>query len=159
MAAWASTGLEGLDKILCNLNKGDNIVWQVDSIEDYCHFVDPYISRALQQGRNIVYLRFGSHAPLIKSTSNIKVYQLDPTAGFEAFSKQIHNIISQEGIETYYLFDCLSDLLSAWANDLMIGNFFMVTCPYLYELDTITYFAILRNYHSFHTIARIRETT
>ncbi|MHC4719139.1 MAG: PEP/pyruvate-binding domain-containing protein [Planctomycetota bacterium] len=159
MAAWASTGLEGLDKILCNLKKGDNIVWQVDSIEDYCHFVEPYISRALQQGRNIVYLRFGSHAPLIRNTSNIKVYQLDPTAGFEAFSKQIHNIISQEGIETYYLFDCLSDLLSAWANDLMIGNFFMVTCPYLYELDTITYFAILRNYHSFHTIARIRETT
>lgn len=45
------------------------------------------------------------------------------------------------------------------ATDLMIGNFFMVTCPYLFELDTITYFTILRNHHSFQTIARIRETT
>ncbi len=25
----------------------------------------------------------------------------------------------------------------------MLGNFFMVTCPYLYELDTVTYFALL----------------
>ncbi|MCH7557573.1 MAG: hypothetical protein IIB56_08975 [Planctomycetes bacterium] len=45
------------------------------------------------------------------------------------------------------------------ATDLMIGNFFMVTCPYLFELDTITYFSILRNHHSFQTIARIRGTT
>ncbi|MCX5657550.1 MAG: hypothetical protein NTZ48_04925, partial [Candidatus Omnitrophica bacterium] len=41
----------------------------------------------------------------------------------------------------------------------MIGNFFMVTCPYLYELKTVTYFSILRNSHSFKSVARIRETT
>jgi hypothetical protein len=41
----------------------------------------------------------------------------------------------------------------------MVGNFFMVTCPYLFELDTIAYFAISRNYHSHQTVARIRETT
>ena len=71
----------------------------------------------------------------------------------------MHNIISREGPETYYLFDCLSDLQFAWATDMMIDNFFMVTCPYLFDLDTITYFAILRNHHSFKTIARIRATT
>jgi hypothetical protein len=41
----------------------------------------------------------------------------------------------------------------------MMGNFFRVTCPYLFELDTVAYFAILRNRHSYETIARIRETT
>ena len=35
MTAWASTGFEGLDKALCDLKKGDNVVWLVDSIEDY----------------------------------------------------------------------------------------------------------------------------
>ena len=35
MAAWASTGLKGLDKTLCDLKKGDNVVWQIDDIEDY----------------------------------------------------------------------------------------------------------------------------
>jgi hypothetical protein len=41
----------------------------------------------------------------------------------------------------------------------MIGNFFMITCPYLFELDTIAYFCLLRDKHSYRTIARIRETT
>jgi hypothetical protein len=157
--AWASTGLAGLDKLLCDLRKGDNVVWQVDSVDDYRHFLKPYIARALQDNRNIVYMRFAEHKPLIENQPEIKVYQLDAEGGFEGFSKSIHNIISKEGREAYYVFDCLSDLLSAWATDLMVGNFFKVTCPYLFELDTIAYFAILRNYHSFQTIARIRETT
>jgi hypothetical protein len=31
---------------------------------------------------------------------------------------------------------------------MMLGSFFMVTCPYLRELDTIAYFALLRGRHS-----------
>jgi len=159
MTAWASTGLKGLDKIICDLKKGDNVVWQVDSIEDYSHFVRPYIKKALEDKRNIVYMRFARHSPLIENQPDVTVYQLDAKGGFESFSTQVHAIISHEGTGAYYVFDCLSDLLSAWATDLMVGNFFMVTCPYLFELDTIAYFAILRNYHSFQTVARIRETT
>jgi len=159
MTAWASTGLKGLDETLCDLKKGDNVVWQVDCIEDYSRFVRPYVTKALEDKRNIVYMRFAQHRPLIDNQPDITVYQLDPKSGFESFSTQVHAIISQEGTEAYYVFDCLSDLLAAWATDLMIGNFFMVTCPYLFELDTIAYFAILRNHHSFQTIARIRETT
>jgi len=41
----------------------------------------------------------------------------------------------------------------------MVGNFFTVTCPYLYELDTLAYFALIRDRHSFQTVARIRGTT
>jgi len=159
MAARPSTGLKGLDQILHDLKKGDNVVWQVDSIEDYSHFVMPYINKALEDKRNIVYMRFAQHRPLIENQPTVTIYQLDAKGGFETFSTQIHSIIAREGAETYYVFDCLSDLLSAWATDLMIGNFFMVTCPYLFELDTIAYFGILRNYHSFQTVARIRETT
>jgi len=159
MTAWASTGLKGLDDIICDLKKGDNVVWQVDNIEDYSHFVRPYIRKALEDKRNIVYMRFAQHRPLIENLPGVTVYQLDAKGGFESFSTQVHAIISQEGTEAYYVFDCLSDLLSAWATDLMVGNFFMVTCPHLFELNTIAYFAILRNYHSFQTVARIRETT
>jgi hypothetical protein len=35
----------------------------------------------------------------------------------------------------------------------------MLTCPYLFELETIAYFALLRRRHSFHAVASIRETT
>jgi hypothetical protein len=159
MAPWASTGFSELDKLLCDLKKGDNVVWQVDGVEDYRHFVTPYVAQALRDKRNLVYMRFAQHQPLVENQPNITTYQLDADSGFESFSKQVHAIISEQGKETYYVFDCLSDLLSAWATDLMIGNFFMVTCPYLFELDTVSYFAVLRNYHSFQTVARIRETT
>lgn len=159
MTAWASTGLESLDKILCDLKKGDNVVWQVDSVEDYGRFVQPYVGKAIKDGRDVVYMRFARHEPLIKNQSEVTVYELDAGTGFESFSTQVHAIISREGREAYYVFDCLSDLLGSWATDLMVGNFFKVTCPYLFELDTIAYFGILRNHHSYQTIARIRETT
>src|SRR5690606_39359602 len=58
-----------------------------------------------------------------------------------------------------YFSDCLSDLLTAWATDRMIGNFFCVTCPYLYRLDTVAYFGLLHGHHSHDTINQIRQTT
>ena len=154
-----TTGLKGLDKMLCGLRKGDNVVWQVDSIDDFRQFVTPFVKGALKDGKKIIYMRFADHAPLVEENANITTYHLDAESGFEMFSKQVHSIISKEGVGAYYVFDCLSDLLSAWATDLMIGNFFKITCPYLFELDTIAYFALLRRNHSFKTIARIRETT
>ncbi|UCC96478.1 MAG: PEP/pyruvate-binding domain-containing protein [Phycisphaerales bacterium] len=159
MAGWASTGIESLDAVLTGLEKGDNVVWQVDSIDHFAAFVSPYVERAKQQSRRIVYMRFADHEPLVESAAGANVYELDAGTGFEAFTTQVHAIIGKEGKEAYYVFDCLSYLLDAWATDLMIGNFFMVTCPYLFELDTIAYFALLRDRHSFKTIARIRETT
>ncbi|UCG55579.1 MAG: PEP/pyruvate-binding domain-containing protein [Phycisphaerales bacterium] len=159
MVGWASTGLEGLDDVLGGLQKGDNVVWQVDQIDDFRDFVRPYVGRAAQDGRKLVYMRFANHPSLVEPGPGVVVHHLDAGSGFEGFSSQVHNIITGEGKGAYYVFDCLSDLLSAWATDLMIGNFFLITCPYLFDLDTIAYFALLRNSHSFKTIARIRETT
>jgi hypothetical protein len=159
MPGWASTGIDSLDDVFTGLKKGDNVVWQTDSIEDFTDFVGPYVERAKQQARKVVYVRFADHNALVQADEGIVIYKLDAGSGFESFTTKVHEIIAREGKETYYVFDCLSYLLDAWATDLMIGNFFMVTCPYLFELDTIAYFALLRNRHSFKTIARIRETT
>ena len=154
-----STGIHGLDKTLNYLHMGDNVVFQVEDIGDYKRFVDPYIKEALEQGRRVVYMRFAQHPPIVESSSQVVIYKLNADIGFESFSTQVHYIIRQEGRDVFYVFDCLSDLLLTWATDLMIGNFFVITCPYLFELNTVAYFAILRNRHSFKTIARIRETT
>ncbi len=159
MATKLSTGLTGLDTVIDYLREGDNVVWQVDSIADLRPFIAAYVERARQDGRKIVYVRFADHEPLVSADGGITTHSLNAYAGFETFSTQVHRIISDHGRGAYYVFDCLSDLLSAWASDLMIGNFFGITCPYLYELDTIAYFGLLRNSHSYKTIARIRETT
>lgn len=154
-----SSGVKGLDEILSYLQTGDNVVMQVDEIEDYRSFVTPFVNTALENNERVVYMRFARHAPLLDAAGNVKIYKLNADAGFESFSTQVHNIIRQEGRDVFYVFDCLSDLLLAWATDLMIGNFFVITCPYLFELNTIAYFSILRGRHSFKTVARIRETT
>lgn len=154
-----STGIKGLDVLITGLRAGDNVVWQIDDIKDYADLVNPFVQEALEENKKVIYMRFASHKELISPSKRIKRYELNAYAGFESFTTRINNIITQEGEGAYYVFDCLSELLSAWATDLMIGNFFMVTCPYLYELKTLTYFSILRNNHSFKSIARIRETT
>ena len=154
-----STGIKGLDNVITGLKAGDNVVWQIDDIKDYIDLVKPLVSQALKENRRVIYIRFASHKEVLERSASIKRYELDAYAGFESFTTKINDIITQEGEGAYYVFDCLSELLRAWASDLMIGNFFMVTCPYLFELKTVTYFSILRNNHSFKSIALIRETT
>lgn len=155
-----SSGLTGFDKIINNLNLGDNVVWQVDNIEVYHEFVEPYVEQAYRDGRKIHYMRFASHAPVIQpGDPRVICHTLNAFSGFESFALSVHGIIADAGKEAFYVFDSLSDLLSAWATDLMIGNFFCITCPYLFDLDTVAYFALIRNSHDFKTVARIRETT
>ena len=159
-AGWVTTGIDGFDGVVDGLRIGDNVVWQVDKIEDYRFFAQSFVRKASSYGKNIIYMRFAAHDPIITpEDGQFKVFSLDPKSGFEPFSAQIHEIVTREGDGAYYVFDCLSDLLSAWATDLMIGNFFLITCPYLFQLNTIAYFGLLRNNHSFKTVARIRETT
>jgi hypothetical protein len=155
----ASTGLAGLDEVLTDLRMGDNVVWQVDDVKDYEHYVTPFVENALKEGRKVLYMRFADHEPLVPEARGVTVYRMDAESGFETFTTEVYAIVTREGHDVFYVFDCLSYLLSAWATDLMIGNFFVVACPYLFELNTVAYFSILRHSHSFKTVARIRDTT
>ena len=157
--AHPSTGLPALDRALGGLVAGDNVVWQVGSIEDYLPFVRPYCEEALRQGRKLIYFHFERHVELISPDPRVETHRLEPAVGFETLTAQIHAVIARAGRGAYYLFDCLSDLAADWCSDMMLGNFFMVTCPYLWELETIAYFALLRRHHSYRAVAAIRDTT
>ena len=61
MPGWASTGIDSLDAVLSGLQKGDNVVWQVDSIDDFAAFVTPYVERASQQNRQMVRVPLTRH--------------------------------------------------------------------------------------------------
>jgi hypothetical protein len=139
-----STGLPGLDKTLRGLIPGDNVVWQVDAVADYEAFVERYRGSTLAQGRRLIYFRFANHQALVPDEPDVEIHTLDPRAGFEAFIADIHRVIEQSPRGSWYLFDCLSDLAAAWQSDTMLGNFFMLTCPYLYDVEAIAYFGILR---------------
>jgi hypothetical protein len=40
----------------------------------------------------------------------------------------------------------------------MLGNFFLLTCPYLYAFDTVAYFALRANHHTVHAVEAIHRT-
>jgi len=154
-----STGVPGIDEKIKGLNIGDNVVWQIDSIDDYRYLAGSFAFKALDDNRKVVYFRFASHEEILPDRDGIERFDFDPGEGFESFTSRVNYEIERQGKEVYYVFDCLSELLSSWANDLMIGNFFMVICPRLFELETIAYFSVMRNSHSDKAISRIRKTT
>ncbi|MBK1851309.1 phosphoenolpyruvate synthase [Marinobacter sp. 1-4A] len=154
-----STGLPGLDDVLDGLRIGDNVVWRVSDLDDYRRFVTPFIESAASAGRRIIYLRFGQHPPLVSQSANIHVENVDALGGFEAFTGRVWRLIEEHGRGAFYVCDCLSDLLDAWATDAMVGNFFRVVCPFLFELDTVAWFALHPDRHSRTTLDRIRQTT
>jgi hypothetical protein len=154
-----TTGLPALDELLRGIEAGDNIVWQTDSPEDYKAFAVPFATRAIANGRKVVYFRFGRHDPLLEPQAGLIIHVVEPQAGFESFIDSIHEHIAEAGRGAFYVFDCLSDLAADWFSDQMLGNFFMLTCPYLFDLDTVAFFALLRDFHSDAAIVPIRETT
>ncbi len=156
--AHLSTGLPGLDHILRGLIPGDNLVWQVDSIEDYGPLVEPYAAAAVRGGRKLVYFRFARHEPLVPPGPGVEIHTLQPDAGFESFLSEIHRTIERTGPGGYYVFDSLSDLAADWYSDPMLGNFFMLTCPYLYDMKAIAYFPLLRGRHAPDATTPIAET-
>ncbi|MFN3986796.1 MAG: PEP/pyruvate-binding domain-containing protein [Rhodocyclaceae bacterium] len=195
-AAFApSTGLAGLDAVLQGIECGDNIVWQVESFDDYRALVLPYAEAARRQRRRLIYFRFASHPPLLGGAGAgdgngdceggegsahgvgtqapdvvergfgavggevLEVCFPRPQDGFDAFVDQVHGVIEAAGRETLYVFDCLSELAEAWQSDRMMGNFFRLTCPRLYDLDTVTYFGVYRNTHGRAGMEMIADTT
>jgi len=153
------SGIERLDEIIQGFRLGDNIVWKVESLDDYVTFAEPFIDRAIRDGRRCVYMRFAPHEPIIEPRDGLEIVQIDPSEGFDAFSGHVHHIIAERGREVFYVFDNLSALVVKWATDELLANFFQVTCPYLFELDTVAYFALTRGQHAYHAVARVRETT
>ncbi|MBN2507429.1 MAG: pyruvate, phosphate dikinase [Verrucomicrobia bacterium] len=153
-----STGMPGLDRVLLGLRPGDNVVWEVDGIEDYLPVLGPFGSEAGRLRRKLTYFRFARHAPLLREDCGAEIQQVDPQEGFERFLTRILDVIEKAGPGAFYIFDCLSDLAADWYSDRMLGNFFMIACPYLYELRTLAYFALLKHEHSFHASRSIHST-
>ena len=176
------SGIPGMDQALDNIRLGDNVVWNVTNLNEFSYFVGPYVKQAKEDNRNLIYIRFSNDPPLIERSEEdfrlleieennpdtefcmierdgIKIYKVNPYNQFETFTLEVHRIIEKEGFDAFYVFDCLSDLQAVWSTDLMMGNFFKVTCPFLFQLDTVAYFPIIRGRHSYDAIAKIRETT
>ena len=153
------SGIPEMDAAFDNIRLGDNVVWRVSDLDQFKLFMEPYVEQAIKDKRNIIYFRFASHDPLVEDRPEIKTVTIPLSHRFETFTVDIHNVIEKEGFDAFYVFDCLSELQTAWATDLMMGNFFKVTCPFLFILDTVAFFPIIRGKHSSDSINKILNTT
>ena len=161
MAAFekVNSGIDKMDSALDYIRMGDNVVWQVSSLDEFRVFAGAFAAQAVKDHRNLIYIRFAGHDPILAPMPGLKIVNMELSHLFETFTINIHNLIADEGKDAFYVFDCLSELEEAWATDLLMGDFFHLTCPFLFELDTVAYFPVIRGRHSFDAIAKIRDTT
>lgn len=161
MAAFdrVKSGFPEVDTMLDNIRMGDNVVWRVSSLDQFRIFAGAFAKQAVEDGRNIIYIRFAEHDPILPEMEGVKVVHVKLSHLFETFTITIHNLIEQEGRDAFYVFDCLSELEEAWATDLLMGDFFHLTCPFLFTLDTVAFFPVIRGRHSYDAIKIIRDTT
>ena len=160
-----STGIRGLDQAIDSLRSSDTVTWQIENIGDYMFVATQFVVDEALTGRPMIYLRFGDHDELIptevlqKRGANIKKITLNPAVGFETFAVQVHRIISSEPEDSFFLFDCLSDLQRYWFSDLMVCNFFVLTSEFIASRGALCYVALMYERHTYETISRIRHAT
>jgi len=154
-----SSGIPALDAVLEGIWAGDNIVVQVEHMDDVALFADRYCHYTQKAGRKLVYFRFAEHDSLLPEGVTAEVHELDPTIGFEQFITRVLAVIDSNGRDcVYYLFDCLSGLANDWYSDRMLGIFFRLVCPHLYDVDAVALFALVRRTPTPLASRVIRET-
>ena len=102
MAAFdkVKSGISQLDEILDYIRMGDNVVWEVSDVEEFRMFALPFVAQAINDKRDIVYIRFAQHPPILTQPdmlAHVQVAEFDPDAGFESFTVAIHDEITRHG--------------------------------------------------------------
>ena len=153
-----TTGLPGLDRTLQGLKSGDNIVWDVETSEEYRRFVLPFAEGARERGIRVVYFRFADHEALLPDGNGVQTITLVPRRGFEYFVADLVDAVEATASDSWYVFDCLSGLARDWYSDRMMANFFLVVCPYILGRGALATFALYKHQHSNHATDTIYST-
>jgi len=149
------SGLPELDNVLHGLNDGDNVVWRLDSIDEYISFAQAFARQSLKKNKKTIYFRFGNHSPVIEDQAGLETHELTVDAGFESFANKAHEVILSAGKGSTFIFDLLSSLSDACYADRMIGNFFLLTATLITERQGTAYYALKRYVHSYHAMDNI----
>ena len=136
---------------------GDCLVFRLTSYEAFRSLVKPYVNQNAASGRRIIYIRFASHDPLLAPQEGLEIIPVELSHRFETFTVAIHDIIARYEEGSLFVFDCLSELMTAWSTDLMMENFFRVTCPFLIGRGDVAYFPLIRGNHSGKANTAIRN--
>ena len=59
------SGIPEMDEAFHHIRLGDNVVWQVSDLSEFRLFMEPMVEQAIKDGRNLIYVRFAAHEPLL----------------------------------------------------------------------------------------------
>ena len=78
MAAFdkVKSGIPQMDEILDYIRMGDNVVWQVTDLDEFRFFAIPYVKQAIEDHRDIVYIRFAQHDPILTDPEILEKVQV-----------------------------------------------------------------------------------
>lgn len=154
-----SLGFPALTDLLRGMIPGDNVVWNTDDVADFTPLARRYVEGARESGKKVVYFRYGTHEQLVSEGDSVEIHHLNLDKGFEHFVTSLHRAIDTAEPNTYFLFDLLSDLTDEFISERMLGNFFTLICPYIWDKQHFGYFAILRNHHPYFAAFPVEDTT
>ena len=133
-----------------------NVVWEVTETSEFSRILPHYIDQALAGGRQVTYIRF-SRQPVLAPRQGVEICDIPLTHRFEQFTMAVYRLLLDGGRDRFIIFDCLSDLQTAWATDLMMENFFMVITPVIRQIHASAFYPLNRSWHSEKAIGCIRK--
>ena len=154
-----SLGFPALTDLFRGMIPGDNVVWNTDDVANFIPLAKRYVEGAKESGKRIVYFRYADHQALVDEDESVTTLTMTLDRGFEHFVTTIHSAIDEAQPNTYFLFDLLSSLTNRFISERMLGNFFSLICPYIWDKQHFGYFAVLRNHHPYYAAFPIEDTT
>lgn len=146
--------------------QGASIVFSLSDLSDFSRILPPFVQFAKEHQRKIVRIRF---VPDTDSAAEISPEERHPDRSgeimpeipvrlnhrFRHFTESVHEQIRLQEQGSIFVFDCLSELQTAWATDLMMVNFFSVTTPLLKSLGDTALFPLKSLMHSDEAAGKI----
>ncbi|MGH2809189.1 MAG: helix-turn-helix domain-containing protein [Actinomycetota bacterium] len=171
------SGIDGLDRLVDDLRRGDNVVWLAPralwpalllpfargtAARGLCYVrVEPAVSGVVDHlegadGR-VVLVNFNA-GKTTKAPRGIELRSPEDPRDIESVQLLMKELEDELGPGAGYVFDSLSAMQRLWGPDAALG-FFMRHCPRLYELDTVAYWVLDPEEHDASFINRVKQVT
>ena len=89
MAAFEKTksGIPMMDEALQYIRLGDNVVWQVPLLDEFRYVAERFANQAIADGRNLIYIRFAEHEPILTPRKGLKIEHVELSHRFEKIGR------------------------------------------------------------------------
>ena len=139
--------------------RGTSMVCQITEYTDFQRLIRPAMAYAAGRGSEIHYIHFSDKDIYRDLPDYVRIHPVRLTHRFESFTIEVSRILAERGEGDLLVFDCLSELQTAWATDLMMENFFRVITPQIRTLGSVAVFPLIRGMHSIRANGEIRKHT